>query len=52
MGDASFWQEAMHLLERKRGGYFFLMPLMIFLKSIAFASQVGTTQPVFGPCNL
>ena len=49
MGDASYWQEAMHLLEsRKRGGRFFALPLLVFLQAVAFSSQV--TVPVDNLC--
>ena len=44
MGDASFWQEAMHLLQslraRHRVSYPFMWPLMVCLQAIANASQV------------
>ena len=44
MGDASFWQEAMHLLEglrrHHRVTYIFMVPLLGLLQAIAFASQV------------
>ncbi len=42
MGDASFWQEAMHLMDERRNRFlhYMLLPVLVVLQIIAFASQV------------
>ena len=42
MGDASFWQEAMHLIDGRRNRFlhYMLLPVLVFWQIIAFASQV------------
>lgn len=50
MGDTSFWQEAMHLLQELRTHhialYPFMWPLLVFLQAVAHLSQVVTSLPV------
>lgn len=46
MGDTSFWQEAMHLVDGSRGHKFLrycAFPLMVVLQAIATLSQVSAT---------
>jgi len=43
MGDVSFWQEAMHLIEGRRSRFlhYLLFPYLMCLQLVAFASEVG-----------